>query len=207
MVRSLLARIDPPRFALVTGACIAGLVLMGSLWHAGTEVHGFDLRGETNFPSAFSAALLWFAALLALAVAAEVGRRGALLVFAALFAFFGLDEFLVVHERLQDVTGLGRKVVYAPLALAAALVTAAVARQLRSTRGVIPLFLAGAAAWAGSQAIDALQPHNQPHWSVIPEELLEMSGTTLIALALLVALREATPRPIPGESVGRAGVG
>lgn len=204
MARRLLARIPPVPFATAVGLCIAFLVFMGSLWHAGTQLHGFDLRGETNFPSAFSAALLWFAALLAFALAGARERGGPLLAFSAVFAFLGVDEFLVVHERLQDATDLGREIVYAPLALAAALVTVAVAWQLRATPGVIPLFLGGATAWAGSQAIDALQPHNQPHWSVVPEELLEMSGTTLIALALLLALRASTPAARETESVRHA---
>jgi hypothetical protein len=45
-------------------------------------------------------------------------------------------------------------------------------------------------AWGVSQGIDL--ELNEPYgWTIVPEELLEMCGSTLFGLAMFVALRDA----------------
>ncbi len=49
--------------------------------------------------------------------------------------------------------------------------------------------MAGAGAWIVSQLIDA-GLNEELGWTIVPEELFEMAGSALFALALLVALRQ-----------------
>jgi hypothetical protein len=60
------------------------------------------------------------------------------------------------------------------------------------------MWLGGAAAWFVSQAIEALQWDGNRlihEWTIVPEEILEMTGSLLWGLALLIALRTIGDRP------------
>jgi hypothetical protein len=78
-------------------------------------------------------------------------------------------------------------------------------QRLRPRPMAARLFALGGMSWALSQAIDyALNEHWG--WTIVPEELLEMSGSALFALALLVAVRTlVAPRdrgPLRGTTIG-----
>jgi hypothetical protein len=188
------ARLEPRTVLIVLGGTTAVLAVMGTLYVAGAPVRGFDPNGEANFLSLYDAGLLWLAAVLAATVAGSVRPRAALLTLAAVFTFLGFDEFLAIHERLQDRTDVPSSVLLSPIALVGALTLFLAWRQLRDIPGVTALLAGGALAWAASQAIDGIQPHYQQHWSIVPEEALEMVGSTLFVLAFLVALRAADAR-------------
>jgi len=52
--------------------------------------------------------------------------------------------------------------------------------------------------WAVSQGIDAaLNEHYG--WTIVPEELLEMAGSTMFGLAMLVAARDVVGSRSPAE--------
>ena len=78
---------------------------------------------------------------------------------------------------------------------------------MRTNRLAVLLWVAGAASWVISQGID-LKLNEPLPWTMIPEELGEMTGSLLFAFSLLVALRplvadslpaaeRATARPAP----------
>ena len=72
-------------------------------------------------------------------------------------------------------------------------------QQVRQEPPAGTLFLAGAAAWLVSQGIDAAFNEHWG-WTVVPEELLEMLGSALFGLALLVAVRELLAVRAPDPS-------
>jgi hypothetical protein len=71
-------------------------------------------------------------------------------------------------------------------------------RRLWSEPPAGGLFLLGAAAWAVSQGIDA-GFNEHWGWTIVPEELFEITGSALFGLALLVAVRRllaTAPAPV-----------
>ena len=122
------------------------------------------------------------------------------LALALVFTFLGIDESTALHEILQDRVHLWGQAVLAPVALIGVAAWWVTLGRLRPQPMAARLFALGGVSWALSQAIDyALNEHWG--WTIVPEELLEMSGSALFALALLVALRPlVAPRdraPLP----------
>lgn len=197
----------PVHVALAVTAAIGVLAALGAVQLAGPDggMPAVDLDREHNVPSAFSALLLVGAAGLAwlLAMGERAGGRGAgtaWLLLTALFAFMGLDEGLALHERVSaPVTGMSWQVFYAPLALVAMAGWAVCLRRLPG-RDARAMWVGGAGAWLASQLIEAIQWDGRElvyAWTFVPEEALEMTGSLLFGLAMLVALRRS-----PGEPPG-----
>jgi hypothetical protein len=199
------------RLALVLGACIAVVVGIGALQlatsgtggeTAGGAIRGFDLAGEVNVPATFSAALLGLASVLAFAlsrVAADPSlRSGVLAAFGTLLAFLAVDELIRVHERLAAWSEIEWQVIYLPVGLVGAALFALLWRGLRRFRPSDLLLLAAATTWLVSQAVERAQytPGGRltRSWTIVPEEALEMIGSTLLVLAFLTALQSAARR-------------
>jgi hypothetical protein len=204
-------RMSARRLALVLGACISVVVGIGALQlatagtggeTAGGVIRGFDLGGEENVPATFSAALLGLASALALALSGVVSdpnlRRGVLAAFGALLGFFAVDEFLRVHERLAEWSGIEWQVIYLPVGLVGAALFALVWRGLRRFRPSDLLLLAAAGAWLISQVVERAQytPGGRltRSWTLVPEEALEMIGSTLLVLTFFSALQSTARR-------------
>jgi hypothetical protein len=88
------------------------------------------------------------------------------------------------------------QVMYAPIALSAVIAWFVLLRSLPagSTR---QMWLGGAAAWFASQVIEAIQWDGNRlvhEWTFVPEEMLEMTGSLLWGLSLLIVLRMARER-------------
>lgn len=151
-----------------------------------------DLNAERSLPAAFSAALLLFAALTAVAWSRRrrpAGGSTAPLLLGCLFAFFAVDEFAFLHERLEKWLDVDWQVLYLPVGAAGAAVGALTLRALPRPRPPA-LLLAGAGAWLVSQVFEKLQWDGERlvyAWMLFPEEALEMVGSVFFGVAFLVA--------------------
>lgn len=183
------------RVALAVGC---GIALLGGLGAADlflTRLPAYDLDAERTVPTAFSALLLLAAGVLAWQVggARSSGYSKCWRIMGAFFVFMAFDEVLAIHEKVSaPVTGMSWQVFYAPVVLCAAIGWLVILRRLPSTRARI-LWIGGAAAWFVSQVIEQVQWDGDRlvhPWTFIPEEMLEMTGSLLWGLAILLALRQ-----------------
>ncbi len=179
-------------------ACIGALGVLGYIHMYVHDlppyVHSrslFDLDAEFNLPPVFSGLLLLAAAGFALLLY-DVDRTARWSVFGlgVFFAYMAVDEATEIHERLDVLFGVNWQLLYAPLVLAGAVLWALVVRHLWSMRLARALLVGGAAAWFVAQAFEA-SPNRGLFgvWRILVEELLEMCGSAMFAIALLVAVR------------------
>jgi hypothetical protein len=152
------------------------------------------LNTEFSIPAVFSAILLLSAAALAhLASRAYPPRPSvALRLVSALFAFMGIDELLVIHEGLENLTNQSWQTLYAPLVVLGGIAWLISLAQLRTVPLAPWSFVAGAAAWVVSQVFELQQYDDEvlvARWMVLPEEALEMVGSLLFVLALLLGVQ------------------
>jgi len=221
-VTAAVARLDGDRIRRLGRAGGVAIVVLGGLgvaFAAGAPLGLFDLDGEGNLPAAFSGLLLLVAAVLALALADRAASVGvsprALWAMALVFGWMAVDEVFTVHEHLDEVTGVDWQLIYVPLLVVAAWGWARIWRSLRGRRLAWTPWLGGLLAWGLAQAlelgtfggivrqgsIDTADEYDDAVGTVayeleaIPEELLEMAGSLLWALGLLIVLRRvAQPR-------------
>ena len=165
----------------------------------------FDLNGETNLPSWYSAGQLALIGGLLVAFAAAELRRGARAAWAvmlagAAFLFLSLDETTSLHENfgywldhmrhrrdtMLHVTGYWM-LVCAPLFLGAlVLVGFGARRYLRGRQPVVVKFIAGAALYiAAAAGVEVLSNFVAPQGTaaralVLLEEMGEMFGATMM---------------------------
>lgn len=156
-------------------------------------LHGEAGRLESyNVPTLYSSALSAFAAV----VAATLGRAEGVhlvrwFIFTGVLAHMAIDELLQIHERLERLSGVSWQTLYIPMFVLAAVVWWRVMRQLEPKARV--LLMLGAAMWAVSQSLEHMEwlaeGRRAPHYNVMmaPEELMEMIGSLLFLLAMLVA--------------------
>jgi hypothetical protein len=192
---------DPRQVAIGAGALILLAGAIGSLdvLAPSLPLAAFSLEGEHTLTAAFSALLLLGAGALAFQLGSlsgvrSVGKPGLWHFMGAFLVFMALDELFAIHERVSaPVTGVSWQVVYAPVAVAALVAWSLVLRRLPSGWPKL-LWLGGAAAWFVSQVIEAIQWDGERlvyEWTFVPEEMLEMVGSLLWALALLVVLQRS----------------
>jgi hypothetical protein len=198
MPRTGVRRVEIGRLAVALGACIAALGVLGvaELHWPGTFL-GFNLDNEFNVPATFSAALDLGAAVGAEALRRRTGRN-VLLGLVILFAFMAGDEFGGLHEHLESWTGIDWMKLYTPIFLFAGVAWIFVMRAFRDHRFRLCLF-GGAVCWAVAQIFELLEwkgDVKQPHYNLmmVPEELLEMTGSALFLMAMLLALRAKSRR-------------
>jgi hypothetical protein len=216
-------------FAVVGVAGIALMGVLGVLHALGAAPEAFDLDEEYTVPAFYSGLLLTVAALNAHRLARRQAGvdRTLLLLTACLLAFLALDEVFSFHERLGDRTSIDWQLLYVPLGVAFAAtiwrVTGSVGRRAPEASMI---FLA-LAAWTAAQLLEALAyssllpslidvdhmsqahidsiRHSLRYQAIaIPEELLEMGGSLLFALAFARLLsRPASPVTNMARRYGR----
>jgi hypothetical protein len=189
-------QLDLRHLAAALGVCIVGLGVLGVAEVKWPDTFiGFNLDNEFNVPAIFSAALDLGAAIGAEALRRRTGRN-VLLGLVILFAFMAGDEFAGLHEHLEGWTGVDWMTLYAPVFVIAAIAWLAVMRSIGDARFRLCM-LGGAACWAIAQVLEALQWNvdvKVAHYNMymVPEELLEMTGSALFLLGMLLALRAAS---------------
>jgi hypothetical protein len=208
-----IARIDARRLAWVLGGCIVLFGVMGaryihdahfvhegwvgSVHLFGAHLHGWNLDGEMNLPTAFSGLLLLAACACGLIVATDSASVGLppkrLVPVAVLIGYMSLDEVWQFHERLQTWTGVNWEALYIPMFGIAGLLALALLPQLRRCGAAGLLFVLGGVAWGIAQVIEYFQWDGRytlvAPWSIVPEECLEMTGSLLFLLAFLAIAR------------------
>jgi hypothetical protein len=197
---------------VVDALAIIALGTLGALQvFTSLPIRGFWLDGEVTYvPAVFSAALLVAAAVVAAAVAQRErgpATRRALAGIAVLFAYMSLDELMAIHEEFQYASGIPWQAFYVPLIAFAAVGWFRILGRLREVPRAAALWIAAAGAWGIAQVLDLIETEA---WLfegtadvdsvglnvlIVIEEMLEMVGSSLFALALLFALRRLGPRP------------
>ena len=182
------------RIAIGLAACIAVFAIAGVVHVFITPIPAFDLEGEVHLrggiseaivlPALFSGALLFAAAGLAFAAAAHSSRFPwmALTVF---FVFMGADELLMIHERLGALADVRWQILYLPIALGGGLLWLSALKRIWMFRSERLLWLGGAACWVLAQPWEPMTGTIGFVGAGI-EEILEMCGSALFLLALLL---------------------
>ncbi len=192
------ARSIPPPVAWLTAAATL-LAILGAI-AIFASLPAFDLNGEVydtvSVPPLFSAGLLAFAALLALRSRVRLPGGARWIALGLFFGFMVADETLGLHERLGHALATDWQAPYVPIVALGALIWFAALRSLWTSAAARLLWIAGAAAWVGSQLLEALAwsgPTLNPGGQYLnySEEVLEMVGTLLFIWALLVAAPSA----------------
>jgi hypothetical protein len=205
-LRPIIERFAPRSLARLDAAVIVLLGVMGALeFFTPAHLRMFDLDAEGTFPSAFSGGLLFAAALLAVVIA-QTGswvrrERQSLWFIAAFFAFMGVDEGIMIHERVGTALHMHWQIPYLPLVVVAAVLWLRVLRALFADPPAATLWIAGAAVWVGAQGFEVLQSAVAPEYGTvhgtvnlhfaltIVEEMGEMAGSSLFLFALLLFYR------------------
>jgi hypothetical protein len=175
----------------VAAALAAGIAAFAALGWA-TLVEDVDLPAlvinrEGTIPTFFSSALLLVAGALAILLGADErpGQRWWVL-WGILLMALGLDEGAEVHERLEVRLGLPAPVVLGPVGVLAAIAYLKTLAMTPAGSLARRLYLAGATAWAAALLSDVVHGVD---WKSVLEEVLEMSGSAMMLLALLVMVR------------------
>jgi hypothetical protein len=216
---SAIRRIAPLRLALLAAVVIVWLGVMGALeFFTSAHLGKFNLDGEGTVPAVISGGFLFLAALLGLAVTRvgswERSERRALLLMAGFFTFMGIDEGLLIHERVGTLFHTHWQIPYLPVIAVAFVLWLRVLRALSANALAARLWIAGAAAWVAGQAFEVMQSafapqHEAIDGTVLPlhgainlhfaftimEELGEMTGSALFMLSLFVFLRSRLASP------------
>jgi hypothetical protein len=151
-----------------------------------------DLDAEFTAPAALSALALAAAGVVLLVAASRTRSRAVGLV-AALLLFMAVDEYLVLHERLESLTDVDWQKLYLPLYAVAGVAFLLVAYRHRRTLSFLVPWLAAAGLWAGAQVLERLEWRGDiqlDHYTakMVTEELFELGGTGCFLVAGLVLL-------------------
>ena len=195
--------VRPWVFAAGAAALIALLAVPGALTVRRGGGGAFDLDGELTIPALASALLLLCAA----GAAALAHRRDPRpsrrpwAALAVLFAVMAVDEAAGLHEGLEDLSAVDWQTIYVPVVLLAGIAwLLGLARMQRRERAA---FVLGAGAWCAAQVLEALEwtgPREAERavdgYGIMmgAEELLEMTGSALFTLALLLAVERWSRR-------------
>src|SRR3954451_13426655 len=199
-----------PRLRRLALALLAGTVIVGALGAYQVAADGprvLSLDYERTIPALWSGGVLWLAALAALLIArddAMPGPRWPWRGLAALFAFMGVDEITSIHERIARLTGLRWEIPYIPIMLGAAVLGVAVLLRLYRERPALAIgfALAGGRGPARrcSRSSSGRTARKVAAYNVLMviEEIGEMTGSAIFALALFGWVWRPQPQRAPG---------
>ena len=200
----MLNRINPKVLAVIVLSIFGVLVVIGAIRIAGDyDWRRFDLDQERTVPATFSGLVLFFAVITGFTLA-WLDRSLPILGIAAVLFWMGFDEVTAIHERLHDATGITWQILYLPF------LPFAIWFFLRGIPALPPpprasrLFIWGIWAWIVSQVLDVIQNKGGGDLAfpalVPPEEFLEVTGSVLFTVALLLAVQA---RPVRGAERAR----
>ena len=220
-------RVDIRRAAVIGARAVLVLWLVGVAHAVGlVSLPLLNLDREGTIPTAFSGALLLWAATAAFVAAARgAPKPRSLRVVGVVLAFMALDEVLRLHEAIDSAVNFDWQVLFLPLVVVAVVGWAGVLRSIRNTTARAA-WIGGAACWAVSQVLEVwewdgrVRPGSidggqsfseverklgEPAYlaKMLPEELLELSGSLLFSLVLLYLAREAASAQ-PGRASRQA---
>jgi hypothetical protein len=191
------------RWALaILGACIVALAVLGNVAESGEPPHVWDLGKERSIPTGFSALLLCVAGGMSLAYGYSDRQADGTAKLMGLFLFtMAFDEFVAIHERPEDITGIPWPLFWLPVMAVGALLGIAMLALL--PRPADRFWLGGALGWLCAPVLDivheAVAPRGDPVREAISnvEELAELTGSALFIAALMTALQiSATRAPV-----------
>lgn len=178
---NVIAMTTPSRAMLLTAVPVAIFTLAGSLAVA-LDLEGALLRlnVERSLATYFHSGLLFAGG----AVAFFLWRQGGLYwaVLGLCITYLGLDEASAFHERFEVRFDIPAVLPLAPGAIVGAIATIPAVPRLRARPPAFAVFAAGVFSWGVALAIDPWHAR----WKSVAEELLEMTGSTLVLLGLLV---------------------
>jgi hypothetical protein len=194
IVSSVVSRLNMRMLLIGIAAFAIVFGILGSIvYPGGGALRVFDLNKEQTFPATFSGLLLLGAGALALMNGVvrcpTLYERRWWLVLAGVFAFLGVDEITALHEAVQDRVHIWGQATLIPIVIAGGAAWLITLKRLgpRSVAGLLLILAAG--VWALSQGID-LELNESYGWTIVPEELLEMAGSAMFGLSMLVAVRD-----------------
>jgi hypothetical protein len=163
--------------------------------------NAFAIDLEYTLPAFAAVILLLLAAALTAILANALGGRDKLilLALAGLLVASGFDDILELHDRAENATGIDWRILALPVVAVAFVCLARTLQMLWELVSVRMLIAGAIAAWVGAQVLDFLA---QSETSAAPaaritEEVLEMTGSGLFALAMLVAIQAIGKAPSP----------
>ena len=194
--------VEPRLAAKVLFTGIALMAVLGAGQRLGLPLGLFDFDGEGKPPALWSALVLEIAAALAVLVATsdDVQDKRRWFALGAFFAFMGLDEAAALHEHIDTDLGFDWQKGYAPLILIGGVAWILALRSMWHLVRARALWIGGALCWFISQVDEHFQSNPQDGrvrgYGALSgiEEVLEVTGSALFALALLVALHKFTRR-------------
>jgi hypothetical protein len=194
--------IDFRALAIVFAGVMTAFGIQYLILHTG-DYHGsrapiLDLNAEQTIPATYSGCLLFAAGGLGLLIgrirATPQPERIWWLLLGVVLVVLGADEIVAIHDRFQDATDQPGQIILFPVAIAGIAAWWKVLGFLSEDRHARRLFIAGAAAWGLSQASDLLL-NPVLRWTITPEELGEMLGSSLWLFSMLTWLRASLDRP------------
>jgi hypothetical protein len=198
---SAVSRINIKKLLIGIAVLMTAFGILGAIvYPGGGALRVFDLNKEQTFPATFSGVLLLGAGCLALLNGVvrcpNLADRRWWLVLAGVFAFLGIDEITALHEAVQDRVHVWGQATLIPIVILGGIAWVVTLRRLGTRSVAGRLLMLAAATWALSQGIDAALNEHWG-WTIVPEELLEMCGSTLFGLSMLVAARDVVDAPVP----------
>ena len=183
------------RFAVVALSGIAALAVLGALHTlAGVRIDLFDPNGERNVQAFVAAGLLATAGAAALVAASVEEGRPRLIGYglAGLLTFLSADELLQLHEKAERLTGVDWQKLYLPIFAVGGVLGALMLRRVWPHVGARVMLVAAGAAWFVAELLEAIEYDAADgrvasyDLMVVIEEPLEMTGSALITVALIL---------------------
>lgn len=176
--------------------CVVSLIALAGVlvaWRVDWGREQFDLDGERNVPATLSALLLLAAALLLARLTPRLVPRAVSLGLAAVLGLGALDEAFELHEKLESALDVDWQVLYLPVFAAAAALWCWLLYAVRRARAAVALLALASGCWVVSQVLEHQQwepdgPAPGYTWMMVVEEILELTGSALVVVALLVLL-------------------
>ncbi len=201
----MLNRIDTKVLAVIVLSIFGALVVIGAIRIAGDyEWRRFDLDQERTVPATFSGLVLLLAVITAL-VLSWLESSLPILGMTAVICWMGFDEMTAIHERVQDATGIAWQVLYLPFLPFVIWFFVRGIPSLPPPPSARRLFIWGIWAWVASQVLDVIQNKGAGELVipalVPPEEYLEVIGSLLFTVALLLAVQARPARGAAGPRI------